>query len=73
MTDLESLPFASESLDLVYSSSVSQHGSNIAGAIDETWRVLRYGREVKIMIYHKDLQAGWETALRGQDVVGHQR
>jgi ubiquinone/menaquinone biosynthesis C-methylase UbiE len=64
VADAESLPFANESFDLVYSWGVLHHSPNTARAIDETWRVLRHGGEVKIMIYHKHSLVGYMLWLR---------
>jgi SAM-dependent methyltransferase len=64
VADAESLPFASESFDLVYSWGVLHHSPNIARAIDETWRVLRHGGRGKIMIYHRHSLVGYMLWLR---------
>jgi SAM-dependent methyltransferase len=50
--DAESLPFADDSLDLVYSWGVLHHSPDTPRAIREVHRVLRTGGRAKIMIYH---------------------
>jgi SAM-dependent methyltransferase len=64
VADAESLPFGDESFDLVYSWGVLHCSPNTARAIDETWRVLRHGDRVKIMIYHKHSLVGYMLWLR---------
>lgn len=64
VADAESLPFADESFDLVYSWGVLHHSPNTARAIDETWRVLRRGGAAKIMIHHKRSLVGYMLWLR---------
>ena len=59
VADAESLSFAHESFDLVYSWGVRHDSPNTACAIDETWRVLRHGGRGKIMIYHKHSLVGY--------------
>lgn len=49
----ESLPFANESFDWVYSHGVLHHTPNIQHAIDEVWRVLKPGGRAIVMLYHK--------------------
>lgn len=64
VADAESLPFADETFDLVYSWGVLHHSPNTARAIDEVWRVLRQGGVAKIMIYHKHSLVGYMLWLR---------
>jgi SAM-dependent methyltransferase len=64
VADAELLPFADESFSLVYSWGVLHCSPNTARAIDETWRVLRHGERVKIMIYHKHSLVGYMLWLR---------
>lgn len=51
--DAESLEFSDECFDIVYSWGVVHHSPDTRKAIDEIYRVLKYGGEAKIMIYHK--------------------
>jgi SAM-dependent methyltransferase len=52
--DAESLPFASNSFDVVYSWGVLHHTPNTATALEEVRRVLRPGGEARIMLYALD-------------------
>ena len=49
----ESLSFADETFDLVYSHGVLHHTPNTQQAIDEVWRVLKHGGQAIVMLYHK--------------------
>jgi SAM-dependent methyltransferase len=53
VADAESLPYADQSFDLVFSYGVLHHSPDTARAIQEVWRVLRVGGRARIMIYHK--------------------
>lgn len=64
VADAESLPFADESFDLVYSWGVLHHSPNTERAIDEVWRVLRLGGKARIMIYNKHSLVGYMLWLR---------
>ena len=64
MADAESLPFAAESFDLVYSWGVLHHSPDTPRAIAEAWRVLRTGGNARIMIYHKRSLVGYMLWLR---------
>src|SRR5438067_2027742 len=48
----ESLSFADESFDWVYSHGVLHHTPNTQKAIDEVWRVLKPDGRAIIMLYH---------------------
>lgn len=50
--DAEDLPFSANTFDLVYSYGVLHHSSDTQRCIDETWRVLKPGGILKIMLYH---------------------
>ena len=52
--DAESLDFADESFDLVYSHGVLHHTPNTAGAVREIHRVLRKKGRAMVMLYHRD-------------------
>lgn len=64
VADAESLPFADESFDWVYSWGVLHHSPDTARAIDEVWRVLRRSGVARIMIYHKHALVGYMLWLR---------
>src|SRR5207248_8707048 len=49
----ESLSFADESFDWLYSHGVLHHTPNTQKAIDEVWRVLKPNGRAIIMLYHK--------------------
>jgi SAM-dependent methyltransferase len=51
--DAESLPFAGDEFDTVYSWGVLHHSPDTPKAVAEVRRVLRPGGEARIMIYHK--------------------
>ena len=51
--DAESLPFADNSFDFVYSWGVLHHTPNTPQALREVWRVLRPGGVARMMIYYK--------------------
>jgi ubiquinone/menaquinone biosynthesis C-methylase UbiE len=53
VADAETLPFASESLDIVYSWGVLHHTPRTEDAVREVARVLRPGGMARIMIYHR--------------------
>src|SRR5687767_13724149 len=57
--DGERLPFASDSLDVVYSNGVLHHTADTAGPICELQRVLKPGGTAKVMIYHKNSLNYW--------------
>src|SRR5438552_15352721 len=53
IADGETLPFASESFDVVYSDGVLHHTPDTAGAVREIHRVLRPGGRAMVMLYHR--------------------
>lgn len=52
VADAESLPFAHDSFDIVYSWGVLHHSPDTPRAIEEVRRVLRPGGTALVMIYH---------------------
>src|SRR6266446_5186791 len=59
ITDGESLPFADESFDVVYSNGVLHHTPDTAGAVREVHRVLRPGGLARVMLYHRGSAYYW--------------
>lgn len=66
ISDCETLPFQSESFDVVYSNGVLHHTPDTAGAVREVHRVLRRGGQARVMLYHRGSIAFW-----GQIVLRH--
>jgi SAM-dependent methyltransferase len=64
VSDAESLPFADDYFDWVYSWGVLHHSPDTALAVDEVNRVLRTGGIAKVMIYHKYSIIGYMLWLR---------
>jgi ubiquinone/menaquinone biosynthesis C-methylase UbiE len=64
VADAESLPFADESFDIVYSWGVIHHTPGTAKAAAEILRVLRPGGRFKVMIYHRQSIVGYMLWLR---------
>jgi ubiquinone/menaquinone biosynthesis C-methylase UbiE len=75
--DAETLPFADESFDVVYSNGVLHHTPGTAAAIREAHRVLRPGGIAKVMLYHRRSLYYWSEIilhrglLRGHFLRGH--
>ncbi len=66
ITDGETLPFADESFDVVYSNGVLHHTPDTAGAVREVHRVLRPGGQARVMLYHRGSLGYW-----GEIIVRH--
>lgn len=65
ISDGETLPFADESFDVVYSNGVLHHTPDTAGAVREVHRVLRPGGLARVMLYHRGSLGYWgEIILR---------
>lgn len=53
VADVENLPYADDTFDLVYSWGVIHHTPNTIKALEELIRVTRRGGKIKIMIYNR--------------------
>jgi 2-polyprenyl-3-methyl-5-hydroxy-6-metoxy-1,4-benzoquinol methylase len=77
ISDCETLPFAHESFDVVYSNGVLHHTPDTAGAVREVHRVLRPGGLARVMLYHRGSTAYWgdiilrHGLLHGELLRGH--
>ncbi len=69
ITDGESLPFADESFDVVYSNGVLHHTPDTAGAVREVHRVLRPGGQARVMLYHRGSAAYWGDIILRHGVL----
>ncbi|MBF0128924.1 MAG: class I SAM-dependent methyltransferase [Alphaproteobacteria bacterium] len=61
--DSETLPFADDTFDIVYSNGVLHHTTDTAAAVDEVRRVLKPGGRAVIMLYCKDSWHYWINML----------
>ncbi len=68
--DAERLDFPDETFDSVYSWGVLHHSPDTLKAIAEVHRVLKRGREARIMIYHKWSMVGLRLWLRDALLAG---
>lgn len=62
--DVEQLDFPDEYFDLVYSWGVLHHTPDTPKAVSEVWRVLKWGGEARVMIYHKWSLVGFMLWIR---------
>jgi SAM-dependent methyltransferase len=69
ITDGESLPFADESFDVVYSNGVLHHTPDTAGAVREVHRVVRPGGQARVMLYHRGSAAYWGDIILRHGVL----
>jgi SAM-dependent methyltransferase len=70
ITDGESLPFADESFDVVYSNGVLHHTPDTAGAVREVHRVLRRGGQARVMLYHRSSVHYWGQIIFRRGLLG---
>src|SRR5437868_12330496 len=63
IADCETLPFADDSFDVVYSNGVLHHTPDTAGAVLEIHRVLRPGGLARVMLYHRGSFAYWSQVI----------
>jgi len=77
ISDCETLPFAGDSFDVVYSNGVLHHTPDTVGAVREVYRVLRPGGQARVMLYHRGSAAYWgdiivrHGLLQGELLRGH--
>ena len=80
VADAESLPFAANTFDVVYSYGVMHHSPNPAQCLREAWRVLKAGGEARVMLYHHPSLTGimlwlrygvWQGKSMREAVLGH--
>ena len=64
LADAESLPFPDQTFDVIYSYGVMHHSPDTAGCVREAKRVLKYGGEARIMLYHHASITGFLLWLR---------
>src|SRR4030095_3364706 len=64
VADAESLPFADDTFDVVYSYGVMHHSPDTALCVREARRVLKPGGEARIMVYHHPSLTGLMLWLR---------
>src|SRR5437879_7468704 len=69
VADAESLDFADESFDLVYSHGVLHHTPDIARAVREIHRVLKPEGRAIVMLYHRD-SYNYRVGIRILRIVG---
>lgn len=67
--DGERLPFANDTLDVVYSNGVLHHTPDTEGAIRELHRVLKPDGTAKVMIYHKNSLNYWGELMLHRGVL----
>lgn len=67
--DGERLPFATDSLDVVYSNGVLHHTPDTVGAIREVCRVLKPGGTAKVMVYHKGSLNYWGEMILHRGIL----
>lgn len=67
--DGERLPFATESLGVVYSNGVLHHTPDTVGAIREVCRVLKPGGTAKVMVYHKGSLNYWGEMILHRGIL----
>ena len=71
VADSESLPFAADSFDLVYSWGVIHHAENPARVLREARRVLAANGEVRAMLYGRHSWVAYGLWLRHALLAGH--
>jgi ubiquinone/menaquinone biosynthesis C-methylase UbiE len=64
VADAEHLPFEDGTFDVVYSYGVMHHSPDTARCLQEAWRLLKPGGEVRVMLYHHVSLTGLMLWLR---------
>jgi ubiquinone/menaquinone biosynthesis C-methylase UbiE len=64
IADAEDLPFPDQRFDLVYSYGVMHHSPDTPRCVDEAFRVLKPGGQLRIMLYHHPSLTGMMLWLR---------
>ncbi len=64
IADAERLPFPADSFDVVYSYGVMHHSANPEQCMQEAWRVLKPGGQLKVMLYQHPSLTGLMLWLR---------
>jgi SAM-dependent methyltransferase len=70
IADGESLPFADDSFEVVYSNGVLHHTPDTASAVREVYRVLRPGGEARVMLYHRGSVHYWGQIILRHGLLG---
>src|SRR5882762_1971235 len=70
IVDCETLPFANESFDVVYSNGVLHHTPDTASAVREIHRVLRPNGEARVMLYHRGSFGYWGEVIIRHGILG---
>lgn len=64
VADAEHLPFADATFDRVYSYGVMHHSPDTRQCLQEAWRVLKPGGDLRVMVYHHPSLTGLMLWLR---------
>jgi len=70
ISDCETLPFANDSFDVVYSNGVLHHTPDTAAAVREIYRVLRPGGQTRVMLYHRGSVHYWGQIIFRHGLLG---
>jgi ubiquinone/menaquinone biosynthesis C-methylase UbiE len=63
--DAEQMTFADSEFDFVWSWGVIHHSSNTDRALEQIYRVLKPGGELRFMVYHRRSVSGFYSLVRG--------
>lgn len=70
ISDCETLPFPSDSFEVVYSNGVLHHTPDTAGAVREVHRVLCSGGLARVMLYHRGSVHYWGQIILRHGLLG---